>query len=1738
MSLPSSISNDINESFRDETSDRKGKSTGKSVFKKLRQSISVAIPRKGKNEGISSSDDDESFGEKKSKRKKGKTAISEENESAESNIEVDDFLKALDSQFDATQERIGDGKQKSKKKKTRKSSLESLMDEEGDGAGVKTKKKKKTRKSTLETSERQADATAPEFPDGKKRKKKKKPKQAEVFHDEYGGNEPVHVEPMPSEDGMKRKKKKKKSKPMDGADSMNAVAIEDGGEGEVKPKKKKKKRSSEIPDAFPVEDLAASTRSTGKGKGKGKGKDKPKSNKKKSKRKSEFNPSLVEEVDVMADNDPKTSHQAVEKGKTEDPNPSASQIEGRCISPSNVATENTILACYTRVAVDQPVPFHLTQDDNGSILIQDIDSKFQATTGIQVGQRVLQLQEKDIASFQSLQDIQRTVQETLDLNIILMKFPDENERVKSLDTNIQSNIVETDVVAGDEGDEQKQLLVDPDLYEFETDTEGEDGEVSEGVFNDPQHGDMVFEKKSNDNDDSSFESWESDTSEKEKATREVATSHTEPQIEDKAPPAETHHDNDQSSVESDFWESDTEENGGKVPGKVAETSPTEPIPSASNHQYDNDQSSVEPDRWESDMSEKEEKKGEDIAKEPSIELTLDTSNLPVPNENDQSSVESDWESDESEARESPKEILNLIAPKSNLATMRQDNKSDILPSDTSQNEDETTDDMVESTSGEVPPKNETEPDTMETQQIENENVRIVEDLTSDLGDGHQENISISSHNSDSELDNDQDAGIVDESLGKGSLQAEIKQETVNEATEALAADICGAPMDSVDEPKQDKDQAEPKSPYATSSDNVTASEDSSSSSSSGNDSSISSNSNRSTGNKATNPGLLRSQSNAEGDIAAIDSLVAEDTDIVSKEQSMHGDDTQEKESKDVIEGGEKIGGLFSNFKRLFGSETQGDDGANHSAKNSADNEDLKSGKSSEETKSPNTVLNPTDKGNVQEAPEDDEHDPESANTTALAETKAVAASKSPELSAGDNINVEKSDESGPETNDNKSSNTRSQDTYSEESIENPLFSNVKKFFGGEAVQDNEGKRSKETELSRDTAEPSPVEDDSPPSPSQQLRGAVATAVDGCTMQSPKNHDEPSSPDENLRGAVTAVIASNTFAAEQVKGDEASDDEGHAKDNNATEPENGIAVQEVRHDEPLSPAQLLRGAITAVMTSNNFGGEHPEQMKGDEASDEEEHAKANNVTEPEKRVVVEDLQQSKNTKEDEGNARACNATDTENDILLQADPESNHSTTEEPSSLPSSPAQLLQGAVTGGMTSNTLVVEQVDAEPSSTAQLLRGAVAAVMASNNLGAASESTVEPISPVSSRHGGDAIQTEDSQATGGLLSSFRSFSEKLMSPNSLKSPSNRKLEIEKEKEEKMKLMLEHLSLDEDEIVGGAEMQEKLIREHQEETARLTQDDKYYKLDSKLDSNTHLESGSSTSVPEELAESQPDETQQHAVGQIENPFSGAAVVTIETSAATNFGTPTALPENFLEIPKAAENIGFIEDDTLKGFGTPTTLPEDFLQIPETVFIEDDTSKVFGTPTTLPKDFLQIPSVGDGRRINKKERQLEYSPGLKAGPPVEIILVDMQKQLNELHEKLNEQQRARERLEKEAEVWETKSTDQEDQLETYKGMNEDLQEDYDMVLGKYNEQVDQNAALLGIIDMMKQAASARESVLAKKVDIIRTLEEEVSALQQSSNKKQLKELKDENAKLRQMVKIQKESIQAALKGML
>jgi len=113
---------------------------------------------------------------------------------------------------------------------------------------------------------------------------------------------------------------------------------------------------------------------------------------------------------------------------------------------------------------------------------------------------------------------------------------------------------------------------------------------------------------------------------------------------------------------------------------------------------------------------------------------------------------------------------------------------------------------------------------------------------------------------------------------------------------------------------------------------------------------------------------------------------------------------------------------------------------------------------------------------------------------------------------------------------------------------------------------------------------------------------------------------------------------------------------------------------------------------------------------------------------------------------------------------------------------------------------------------------------------------------------------------------------------------------------------------------------------------------------------------------------------------------------------------------------------------------------------------------------------------------------------------------------------------------------ESKVIEQEEEIVIYKGMYEDIQEDYDLVFRKYNEQVEQNAAILDMVKRMKERLGQYESALLNETNRVHDLEEHISMLQQTKEYQVLAKLHAENERLQEMVSRQKAGLFQTLTG--
>lgn len=96
--------------------------------------------------------------------------------------------------------------------------------------------------------------------------------------------------------------------------------------------------------------------------------------------------------------------------------------------------KNLLSVTDTTCSTSKRVPFQLIQEDDHSIRIQQVDEWFQEATGVKVGQRVAMLQDRDIESYQDMDEIRATLQGTLEINLVV-----KNETKKKLSTKTVSS---------------------------------------------------------------------------------------------------------------------------------------------------------------------------------------------------------------------------------------------------------------------------------------------------------------------------------------------------------------------------------------------------------------------------------------------------------------------------------------------------------------------------------------------------------------------------------------------------------------------------------------------------------------------------------------------------------------------------------------------------------------------------------------------------------------------------------------------------------------------------------------------------------------------------------------------------------------------------------------------------------------------------------------------------------------------------------------------------------------------------------------------------------------------------------------------------------------------------------------------------------------------------------------------------------------------------------------------------
>ncbi|KAL3933186.1 MAG: hypothetical protein SGBAC_010503 [Bacillariaceae sp.] len=175
---------------------------------------------------------------------------------------------------------------------------------------------------------------------------------------------------------------------------------------------------------------------------------------------------------------------------------------------------------------------------------------------------------------------------------------------------------------------------------------------------------------------------------------------------------------------------------------------------------------------------------------------------------------------------------------------------------------------------------------------------------------------------------------------------------------------------------------------------------------------------------------------------------------------------------------------------------------------------------------------------------------------------------------------------------------------------------------------------------------------------------------------------------------------------------------------------------------------------------------------------------------------------------------------------------------------------------------------------------------------------------------------------------------------------------------------------------------------------------------------------------------------------------------------------------------------------------------------------------------------------GDSEEVDEPKEiiQVEQVPIAEELPPInsdegeEATSAALRKQTEQLQGLLRQLQLETQMLEESMAIHKSKAIEKNNTITMYKGMVEDLQEDYDMVLRTYHEQVEQNELLLGQLGKMKHVGLKNERVLREKTDRIEGLEQQLTLLQQSQDCQVLFDLKDENERLQKMVNLQKKSL--------
>ncbi|CAJ1963263.1 unnamed protein product [Cylindrotheca closterium] len=485
-------------------------------------------------------------------------------------------------------------------------------------------------------------------------------------------------------------------------------------------------------------------------------------------------------------------------------------------------------------------------------------------------------------------------------------------------------------------------------------------------------------------------------------------------------------------------------------------------------------------------------------------------------------------------------------------------------------------------------------------------------------------------------------------------------------------------------------------------------------------------------------------------------------------------------------------------------------------------------------------------------------------------------------------------------------------------------------------------------------------------------------------------------------------------------------------------------------------QQLRGAVATGMAANML--QNPDK-------EEEKPTGAKQLRGAVSTVMAANMLQDPDKEEEKrtGAAQLRGAVSTVMAANMLQDPDK-----EKEIPLPS-PTQKLRGAVTTVVAANMLQDPEKEKEisPPSPTQKLRGAVTTVLASNSLTSHSpeleseEGKVKAPTNANEATFDQSARSEDS----GLLSNLKRLSEKLYTP----SPATQSRKLEMEKQEKLKLLAEHLSLDEDET------QETLIRDSVfDRNVRflepgIEEDDAEESNSDSVSSSESSESDEEEYTNEEMYEQLQQATNENmemaeVLDALEESHRAIEVLqnenkkleeeslrmqlTLEEAIDTNLvleqqiakgaaasdasgnsesakltATIEELRAELNDLYDQNENLvsqlseiqrkAIDSKSTMETFGTPTKLPDEFLRTPQaqTDSSMDVVVETFGTPTKLSEEFLRKPQAENTHLVEAANGELATLLAAEKSEKeaLQRQLTAMESQLQEDSNKLLEQ---------------------------------------------------------------------------------------------------------------------------------